>query len=440
MTTPVSQKDLAIDVAKAFKELISSENYNLYLTIGRPGPWTGNVPNANTSYTTTTEVWQNLYGGKKIVGSDFSHVVPRYNWTSGVKYDQWDHTRDYDANSNFYVLTSANNVYKCISNNYGIASTTEPTSISTTNITQTMDGYKWKFMYNISVNEQNRFLTDSHMPVKTLTIDNDSLQWDVQQNAVKGAIYHIDVIDGGTGYSNTQNISITIRGDGEGASGFVGINNISNSVNSITMTLYGSDYSYADVEILGEGFGANAKAYISPGDGHGSDPVYELNGHDIIINPRIEGTENGKLSIENEIRQIALISNPKIYGSQNLISNSVFSQEMTVTVANYGSDYYEDEIVYQGSSYKDSVFSAQILEWDPINFKIKLINIKGTPISDVLVGLDSGAARVMTSIIKYPDCENITGHLIYVENIEPIQRDEIQTESFKLIFQSNIKG
>jgi hypothetical protein len=50
-----------------------------------------------------------------------------------------------------YVITSARNVYKCVSNNASANSTVEPSGDYTTsngNIS-TGDGFVWKYMYNV---------------------------------------------------------------------------------------------------------------------------------------------------------------------------------------------------------------------------------------------------------------------------------------------------
>ena len=60
--------------------------------------------------------------------------------------------------SNFYVLSSARNVYKCLDNNGGATSTDEPTGVSTSVITTT-DSYKWKFIYTLSVINKANFLS-----------------------------------------------------------------------------------------------------------------------------------------------------------------------------------------------------------------------------------------------------------------------------------------
>jgi len=53
-----------------------------------------------------------------------------------------------------YVMTSARNVYKCLSNNNSALSTVEPTGdyTSSNGNIATSDGYIWKYMYNITIN------------------------------------------------------------------------------------------------------------------------------------------------------------------------------------------------------------------------------------------------------------------------------------------------
>jgi hypothetical protein len=103
----------------------------------------------------------------------------------------------------YYVLTDENNVYKCIFNNKGGASTVKPTGFSTSSFT-TSDGYTWKYMYTISLGDANKFLTSVHMPVKTITASDGSTESDrqlaVQNAAVNGAIEVIETVNVGSGY------------------------------------------------------------------------------------------------------------------------------------------------------------------------------------------------------------------------------------------------
>jgi len=154
---------------------------------------------------------------KKIQSSDATHAVPRVNWVNNTFFNEWD-DKYVDPQSisqdqlRFYMMTDEYKVYKCIDNNRGANSTSKPTTTGTS-IETTADGYRWKFMYDISSGERTQFLTVDYMPVKTLTANNGSAQWNVQQNARasgNGSIHHVKVIAGGAGYLHTTNTFHTV--------------------------------------------------------------------------------------------------------------------------------------------------------------------------------------------------------------------------------------
>ncbi len=126
----------------------------------------------------------------------------------------------------YYVMTDTFNVYKCLYNNQGAASTSKPTTTSTGVIT-TADGYKWKFMYNIPAALRNKFLTTTYMPV------TNSLQ---NQFYSAGEITTVNIVNGGSGYSASP--TITCVGDG-----FLADNPY--NITSITITDAGYGYNSA---------------------------------------------------------------------------------------------------------------------------------------------------------------------------------------------------
>ena len=154
---------------------------------------------------------------KKIQSTDATHAVPRVNWANNTFFNEWD-DKYVDPQSvsqdqlRFYMMTDDYKVYKCIDNNRGANSTSKPTTTGTS-IETTADGYRWKFMYTISSGERTQFLTIDYMPVKTLTANNGSAQWTVQQTARasgNGSIHHVKVIAGGAGYLHTTNTFHTV--------------------------------------------------------------------------------------------------------------------------------------------------------------------------------------------------------------------------------------
>ena len=435
----VHSKYLQVYSAKQFKESVNEPiPSNVYLTFGRTTAWPNDVvpPQANTSVNTFYEVWDNMIGAKKISGNDIRHVIPRFNWTANTVYVAYDDKADSKIlksdTSKFYVVTDDWNVYKCIANNYGANSTSKPTSISTIADVQSEDGYIWKYMYTVSADEQLRFVTSDYIPVKSLTVNDGSLQWQVQNSAIQGGIHSIVLTNFGSGYT-ANDITVSIVGDGQEATAIAVRNTVSNTVSSIIMTNRGINYTYANVTLSSAtGSGAIAKPIISPRGGHGSDPLVELGGSNLLINTRIKTSENGVLTVENDYRQVALIEDPYTYDGTKVMSNTAVDQLMTLTLNGTSAEYIEDEIVYQGPSLAVATFSATVVEWDSANNQLKVSNTKGVPSSELVNGITSTASRFLGSITN-PDMRRYTGNLLYIDNIIPVERSSDQVEDFKII-------
>ncbi len=436
----VFSENLRVYNAQQFKQsLVDIEPTNIYLTYGRSVPWSNDSapPQANSSVTTFNDVWNRMLGAKHITGSDVRHAIPRNDWTANTSYAAYDHCTCsllmYTPNVKFFVLTTDWNVYKCLGNNNGGISTVKPTQLQTNTPVEEADGYIWKYMYTLSAEERIRFMTDSYIPLQTLTLDNNTLQWRVQQDAIDGAIEAVKITNAGTGYTNSSNILITITGDGSGANAIARINSTSQTISSIVMTDRGRGYTYANVSISGGG-GSNsaARAMISPTNGHGSDPLRELGGSYLILNPRIRNTEDGVLSAANEFRQIAIIQDPVVSATGNVASGPAYSQLLILTVSSGSDNYQQDEIVYQGGSISTATFLGTVVEWDGSNNKLKLSDTTGTPTSATITGNTSATARVVESITN-KELVSQSGHLLYIDYIEPITRSIDQTEDYKIV-------
>jgi len=146
------------------------------------------------------DAWLDMLGAIRIAETDVSLVISRNPWTSGVVYTQYDDSINLVNPFNpkkFYVSTSENKVYKCISNNGNSPSTVQPSSTSV-GIFCTADGYKWKFMYQIADDIYYKFATDTKVPVEyiedainALLSPQRSLQLAVQDAAIPGSIDNV---------------------------------------------------------------------------------------------------------------------------------------------------------------------------------------------------------------------------------------------------------
>lgn len=175
-------------------------------------------PAVETTYQNVNyDLWRNIVALKKIQASDATHAIPRVNWANNTLFNNWDDAFPVPVTAapgslRYFCLTDDWNVYKCIDNNRGANSTVKPTGTGTS-IVSTSDGYRWKYMYTISAGERLKFLTTDFMPVKTLTANDGSSQWTVQQNARSvgnGAIHHVRVIANGSGYLHTSNTFVSV--------------------------------------------------------------------------------------------------------------------------------------------------------------------------------------------------------------------------------------
>lgn len=433
--------DLRVNNAEQFKESVSesTSNTNLFLTFGRVEAWANDADpdSANSSIASYNEIWSNMIGGKKILGGDLHHVIPRFDWTANTVYTAYDHmsTELYDGNTQFYVMNSDYSVYKCISNNHGSISTVEPTSVNPAITTSTSDNYVWKYMYTISDAEQLRFTTSDYIPVKSLTADDGSLQWQVQSAAEDGSIEAVYLSNTGIGYSNSSNIVISVTGDGSSFSATASVNTQTNTISSITVTNSGTNYTYADITITdlgGEGQDATARAIISPPGGHGSDPLYELGGKNIMINTKFRYDEDGVFPVTNDFRQVAILKDPISTLTDEIATNTAFLQATSIVTAGTGS-YTQDEIVYQGASSSDYIFKGRVVSWNDSTGTIILINTDGEPsAAQALVGVTSTTSRIISSITEHI-LNPRTGRILFVDNIKPVTRSSDQIEDFRIV-------
>ena len=206
----------------AAKEMVDDviNNSSYYLFVGRSEGWdTDTSPDApyDNTYSYHTDVWNRMTAMKEITDTDITFGVPRHQWISGTTYSEYD-DRDTALNSKaYYVISDNNNVFLCLKSG-GISTQNPDTAgIQTSGIIDFTgsDGYIWKYLFTVSTDDSNKFLTSAFVPVRYLTsqpaVGSDAAldnQWNVQQNAVDGAVYNIKVSNGGSGYTSAPTVKI----------------------------------------------------------------------------------------------------------------------------------------------------------------------------------------------------------------------------------------
>ncbi len=407
--------------AEAFSE---ASNTVMYMFIGKNttfpndnSPPTPVNSTANIEYTP----WRDMYAAKRITTSDVTHAIERYDWTTSTVYDQYDDTDTDLLEDDFYVMTDEYNVYKCLFNVGGSASTTKPTGVSTSPFT-TADGYIWKYMYTVTTAKALKFLTNDYIPVQTLTADGGEDQWDVQAAAVDGGIHVVKVTAGGSGYATAP--AVTITGDGTGATANSTIT--ANVVTKVTITAAGTGYTRASVTFASGA--ATANAIISPSGGHGSDAVEELGGKFIMLNVRLDGTESNTFSTANEFRQVGIVRDPYLYGTTTRAVASSFRQSFKYQLSGISGTFTVDETITSGSN------TASLIEFTTPNIFTTLPLHLPFANTTSVTGGTSGATGTI-AVITTPGLRPYSGDIIYVENRVPIARAADQIEDVKLVIQ-----
>jgi intein/homing endonuclease len=323
--------------------------------------------------------------------------------------------------------------HNCLDNNRGAVSTVQPTYTSVASTNRTTDGYLWKFMYKLSRAQILRFLTDDWMPVKTLSRDDGSLQYDIQDYAVDGEILSIRVINIGNNFTSNITTNVSISGDGTGAYANAIANSVTNTIQYIAVTSRGYGYTWANVTVTSSNTavanGATASAVISPFNGHGASPAIELGVKGVMVNVRLKGTENDLVKVDNDFRQVSLIHNPLKRSTSNVASNTVYNQIMTVTLSGSGGDYSDDEWVYQGASLEAATFKGRVVWFD--SNQLELSNATGTIRSTTLTGATTSATRYVADYENQP-LDICSGEVLYIDNRLPITRANTQTESIQI--------
>ena len=435
-----------------------------YLFVGRPQQFS-TTTGGGTDASPPTPIdnpqeeyrhFRDMLAAKLVATSDVSFVVPRRNWTVGIVYDEYRH--DYSStnqstssqstlfDSTFYVMTDEYKVYKCMFNNSGAVTVTQPTSTSNTEFTTATDNYKWKYMYTMSTTQVQNFLTADFMPVVDTkgTITGIS-QSTVSSNAVNGEIRHI----------NATYTGVPIRGDG--TSGECTVTITGGAVTAVSVTTQGTNYTYATIYVDGitsvgtPSTSAVLTPIVGPTDGgspvkggHGYDALKELGAFYVMTNTSLVGAEGADFVTGQDFRRIGLVRNPYNYGTIVVASAATRRALKSVTFAASPTPgtFTNDEIITGGTSGAKGL----VVDWNSTTRILSYVQTDYTGIdtnknltafsasAEVVTGASSSATGT-TSAVSNPEIDYYSGDIMYVEHRAPIMRATDQTENVKLVIE-----
>ena len=346
-----------IYAAESFRDTLQTTN-KVYMFVGRSKSWgSTDVPPSGEpidSFEYARGVYADSVGFKRVDISDTALVVPRVDWidptktTGGVGRTYSMYKPDYaptktTANgasrlydSNFYVMNSDFNVYKCLYNGQspdfprGRPSLVEPTGTSTT-IIETSDSpgvysYRWKYMYTIDADNILKFVTSEFIPVISNSL--------VKAAANSGSVDTVVIENAGSGYNNKDYTNVPIRGDWEingGTQAFCTVKVESSKITSVTITSAGSGYSFASIDValipgIGSGLSASLDVILPPNLGHGADVVREFGSYRLMFASKLE-TTSAFVDFPNDLsyRRVGLVLNPFDYNTTTVCSQNTRS-------------------------------------------------------------------------------------------------------------------
>lgn len=254
----------------------------------------------------------------------------------------------------------------------------------------------------------------------------------VEQTAVSGAIYSIQVVNEGNNYT-VATTSISVIGDGTGCTAVPVI--VDGRITKIQVTAAGTGYTYTNVQIIdpsrasyGNNIDAIVYAILPPNGGHGFDAISELFGNTVSINSSLR-QEAALSSLIQDFRQFGILKNPT-----DLLTNRKFDlQSKVVThVVNFNNTtgLVKDEILLFGD------IKFRVVSWIGNTVHIQQLGIKYVdPLGVLIAEAENTRTYNSISIVSYPEINKYSGKLIYTSNENPFSFTEDQGIIIKTFLQ-----
>lgn len=348
------------------------------------------------------------------------------------------------SNSGSYIMTT--------NSTYSTGGTIKQASLSTIEpmfdvgtfdenvIVETSDGYKWKYMYTLDRAAKLKSYDSEWMPV-TVTYNDPNPQ--LSQYGY-GSIDLINVVSSGSGYSDgTGTVVVEIVGDGQGARAEAFVDE--GKIKTITMLDPGKNYTRANVSVYpAEGFsgsGVQISHTISPIGGHGFSLLNELCSRNIMVSATFDDTEGGKIPNNISFNQIGLLYNPYIASDMYNHANTTLLTRLTeVYVAAGDGEYFSSEYVFQAPTiqeYEKRTYTGRVVNFDSANNILTVINRGGELNKDQsLYGASSQTDRIVTANSATTYIRN-SGTIFLTENRFNIDRTPAGLEQLRFIINYN---
>ena len=492
------------DAAQAYRSKI-------YLFIGRSYNWNDTAvgavaekysgisavsdfspPDPVDSYDETSEIYDDMIAINRVTRSDVSQVIRKRVWRNNTVYDMY--RNNYSPSnlsatgqsklfdSQFYVMNSNYQVYKCIYNGQsptypnGKPSTVEPTGTSTGIIDSPTDGYRWKYMYTLLISDYIKFVSTDFIPIKSdSTVTAAAVDGAINQVVISnrgsgltaGTYYTPIVGDGGLGVDATKSIArIVVPSSGINA----------NKIDIAEIQQAGTLYTFGKITLtecystindalsrsgtvtnLSSG-SPSIEVIISPPGGHGYDVTRELGAYRVMINKSLDFLDgSGDIPVDMQFRRFGLIADPQTSSNTDFVTTTAAVCKSIKFPAISTANFVNGEIITQASTGA----KGRIIHWDSTTkilryYQNEYISATQSSLNANKLVAFSGANAItgatsttsltpdttysstvsgITFASGYADREikKFSGQILYVENRKPVFRSNDQIEDVKLV-------
>lgn len=255
--------------------------------------------------------------------------------------------------------------------------------------------------------------------------DVNTLQSNVELLTVEGSIVNCPVTSGGYNYGTAV---VNIVGDGTGATATAEIAN--GRVSKITMTNYGSGYTWARIEILGNAGarGAKARAIISPYGGFGKDSISGLYARTLMFYSNISNEKNQGFTIDNEYRQAGVIKSPKQYGTTYNLNNTIASTCWAISATNNPVFFPNDSLLY--------LVAENSPRFRVVSNTGEAILLQSLDNAEPVIGsqfVNDSNDMITVNGVAAPTADKYSGDLLFIDNRKAFTPSESETISLRTV-------
>lgn len=243
----------------------------------------------------------------------------------------------------------------------------------------------------------------------------------VEQTAIPGAIYAIQLTQAGTGY-NRGSTTVTITGDGTGAKAHVVFDK--GLISKIVVDDCGSGYTYANVVVTdqtrakGSNRDCQAYAILPPIGGHGSNAVTEMFANTAALYLQIKN--NTELSdLNQEFRQFTILEDLRNISDNSLANDqhelSLFN--VTIVTNNNNNVATKDGILIDNNKVKYRIINKVENTWN-----LQQLSYLYHDIGKTLTFTDDNGKQYIyeiQSVESTPKINKYSGSLLYSSNNAP---------------------